>query len=251
MKILFIEDTKQIRRLLSGRSPLKDEFSDLNTSQKSLLLLLGGLRIPILRVNVARDPKGSSKERSRVSLDLYDAWVAIQPNKKIRDVNPTSKLVNNNVSLITVSVPPLSVGILDVDVVCDSTSVEERPSSLSKPSPAPEDVALDVWPGRGLAVVDADALDGGVVSDEDVLGDGVQLAVLGRVPNLIPVVLARSGHGELSQLELSIGHPSVLFPYVGVGGGAAGRLEVRRGVNGPFGLSDGDLLGENGEELPM
>ena len=148
-------------------------MGDSEPSEKGSLGFLVGVRVPLAWISVAADPEFGCAEWL-VSTFLFDAaGVLVQPAEQVGDPNLTGKLINQNVLLAFVGIPPLGAWVFDVaSLRCLIPSFV----GLAGASGSPIDVAHSARARSCDGVVFLDAFDRMVVPDEDIRRDGLQLS---------------------------------------------------------------------------
>lgn len=112
-------------------------------------------------------------------------------------------------------------------------------------------MTANTFPEGFAGVIFLDPLKSGIMSDEDVIGYGVQLPSNCRSTDGCPVCFRVSLERPSAEFELCSVDSCIFLPYVCVGGHRPGPLSMAGLSEYFFDSGQGDLSGEDGEDLPV
>lgn len=191
---------------------------------------------PIVGRQVAREPKAGRLEWLRTAFFFHEARILVNPAEKVADVQLAPEFVHDYAALAAVAIPPLCLRDLDIDVLGVHTVIglSERSVRLPRARDAPVTIGLDILAesgDRGVLGIRCkrktylgDPLEVGVVSDEYIARYCIQVRRLCELADGVPIGLVVSLKRLGAELELGVGDPSILLPYVGVRGVRAAGL---------------------------
>jgi len=143
----------------------------------------------------------------------------------VRDINSSSKFIENNMFLARIPAPKLRVWILSKSVTSGVVPSFPRFSSTSS---TPEYVASSDhsnWPRK----VSADCSESPITLNSNRCRDVDEVTCNGQVPDSDPIQWVVSFKGPFPEVELRSGDSSVFFPDIISCGCASGDLGVDAG----------------------
>lgn len=184
-------------------------------------------RVPLVHRKVRGNPEIRSLKDRGTPLDLNATGIPIEPGLDVVDADEPREVVDDNVRLALVSVPPLRGAGLDVDLRIVGCGLLKRSSSLASTGVTPKEDASDVVSPDEFRGVGGYTLQIPVISYVNVAWDIRQIAQSSVATHSVPISRAIPSHREGPQFETRIDiRASIVLPNVFGGSGGSCRFEV-------------------------
>jgi len=135
-------------------------------------------------MDVTGDPKIFGIEGDSASLNFHVDRITIQPSEYVGNVDCSSKFIDDNRFLISVTVPPFGARALSIS---RWSGLFPGPSRLTSPSRPPKDFASPLNRKRDLMVC-SNCLERAVIANVNIRGNVIKLIVDGKLFNRVPVI---------------------------------------------------------------
>jgi len=180
------------------------------------------------------------------SFDFHNDGVAIEPAQEMPNINASSKLIDNHVSLALVTAPEFRPRILRERF---EARFSPRATTFSGSCGAPKDIN-GPFDGHGDEVISSDGFKCSVVRD---IRSGVKFIEsirFSQFSDAVPISLGVSLVSHSSQFELGSGDSGVFFPDVLECGIGLGEFSV---VRSKYAADTGESssAGERANQLPV